>query len=1464
MKRFIFLLYILLSVWGILNAIPSVLTKHYTTETGLPNNTVNCILKDREGFMWFGTWYGLCRYDGYRYQRYTETSQPLLKMAPRKIQTLVEDKWGILWIKTIDGKLYTFNKQTETFHFMNDEMKSLVGYVQVIKIQCTEDGQILILTKDKNLFLASSDQSGKTRIDLLCEVKSSILNHNWQLKENILSETDKYVCWIGMDYTILLVEKSDRLRRDGRSFIVNQVLAKDSSKLTAVSNSKDVLWVGDSKGNITAVDIHSGMVNRFIFPQIQGEIESLSGIDNNLYFSVRNTGVYHYDISSKKLSKIFTFLVGERVKRIFTDVKDLLCFETTMALVVCDSRGASVGRYNWTSRPIVGEMKISNWDKQYVFVLTPMGEVWVIDKLSGEKCAIYELGGAEDNMVGQVLTDLYVDREDGIWLASANSGVYSLHFPGNMFKFLKSDDWFHLNESESKTGGIRALYQTHDGLIWVGTRWKTLYCLDREGHLLKTFSDKEGYEVGNVYHIMEDSKGNLWFSTKGNGLIKASPVNSKLGEYCFTRYRHSENIPFSISSDDVYLTYEDSKGRIWVGTFGGGLNLYDDSEKKPVFYNIYNDLGNYPDYGQYREIRTIVEDDAGRIWIGTTDGLMSLINDFENPKHISFETYRSKNSSGITENDVYVLYKDASSSIWGSVFGGGLLSFSSYDVQKHTPEFVLYGIKDGINNNVVLSIVEDFNKDIWFATENGVSRYNRRTRKINNFDRYDGFPNVRVEENVMLHTSLNEVWIGTHQGIIKFSPNEMVSHKLTSPVYVLDFKVSNSSLEVGDDISVAIPYVKEVTLNHDQSMFALEFAALNYAGRFRVSYKYILQGYEEEWHFSGSNRIASYTNVPPGKYTFIVEAIDHTDSSLISERKINITILPPWWATWWAYGIYLLLLGVVLYASLHFVLWFIRMKNDIYIEQKLSELKIKFFTNISHELRTPLTLIKGPIQELKEKEKLSERGLQYVCMMERSTHQMLQLVNQILDFRKIQNGKMRLHVSAVNLADMLNSICEEFRIFAAENEILFEVVPVDTSIVVWVDAEKFGVVVRNILSNAFKYTPQGGKIKVEVGEESEINNCRIWVSDNGIGIPADKLEEIFERFSQGNNNSNVPYKGTGIGLALSKELINMHHGTIHAESNGGQGVTFIIDIPLGKDHFKEGEVDFYVGDIIDSLDLQLKNDEDSGENMESEEGVDTSRPVVLLVEDNRDLCLMLKMQLEDKFNVFMASNGVEGLKKVEKIHPDLIVTDQMMPEMDGMEMLHRIKSDFQTSHIPIIMLTAQNNENMKQKAYAAGANAYVTKPFSKEFLIARIGQLLADRRRFVEQLYQSVAVRSEIVESTEQLLEKKDIELLEKVHQVIEDNLDSPDFNIDSIAQSVGLSRSAFFKKLKSLSGLAPVDLVKEVRLNKSVELMKTTDLSISEIAYAVGFRDAGYFSKCFRKKYNQNPREYISQWRKN
>lgn len=1440
------------------------IVKDYSIENGLPHNTVFCAMKDVDGLMWFGTWYGLTSFDGVKFKSYNSRDDYNTDIPPHKLQSIIEAKDGNLWVKTIDHKLYIFDKKNELYYDVFNEIKKKFSVSpKIIKIQKTETGDLLLLTKNKDLLKAVSKGNGSMEVTLLYDSQSK---REHKLMNNLLVEDPNFINWIGLDFKIISCKKGAGLKSKPSDFVLRKIGTEVGQEFTSAFKTGNILWLGDKNGNLFKVDCNNGNVNKIAIFQGTGAVQNIiSQNAKTIYISIANKGVFEYDERTSNSIKALNLSTSDIVTNSYVDSYDKLWFEINQSsLIYYDPFNRQNKRFVLPTGKVNKAIKWQDGKEQGMFFLTSSGDLVWFDRSQLTISVLNNQPDLTQNGNKKVFFDILLDKDNILWLSCTTNGVYRVSFPKQQFNL------FHLpssNASITTDAAVKTMLQSRNGDIWLATRQAEVYRLDKNNAVKQVFNSKN-YPIGNVYHIMEDSRGNLWFSTKGNGLVCAEINAGSPQGFNFTRFMYDEKNPTSISGNDIYYTYEDNKHRIWVASFGGGLNLLTEKNGNTAFKNKFNSFKNYPQFGLYMEVRNITEDKDGRIWVGTSDGLMSFDSNFKDPNQIGFEIYRNeKVGSNVSDNDIYVLFKDASSQIWISVFGGGLNKLVRYDKDAKLPVFKSYSKKEGLNSDVILSIIEDNDNALWLATENALSRFDKQNETFRNLDSYDGFLNVQMEEESAMKLSTGELWFGNRKGILSFNPQKIETYNCEYKTFIVDFLVSNRDLRSFKDdpiLKESIRYANSITLQHNQSTFVIEFAALNYYNQNRVSYKYILEGFEDEWHFNAKNRIASYPNVPPGKYTFRVQTIDEANASLKSERTLEIIVLPPWWLTWWAKIFYMVLALLLIYFTIRAVIFYMKMRNEMYVEQRVSELKIKFFTNISHELRTPLTLIMGPIQELKQKQQLNEKGEQYVSMIEKNANQMLQLVNQILDFRKIQNGKMILHVSQLDLNSLIDSFHKEFSVLSEENEISFTFHLSDEEIMLWADKEKLEIVIRNLLSNAFKFTQSGGSIFVTTGMSEDGEHCFVRVEDTGVGIPQNKVSEIFERFFQGENSKSTQYPGTGIGLALSKEIVNLHHGVINVESKPDQGSVFIVELLLSKDHFNPSEVNFYVGDTVtenpDEVIEMIDEDENEVEINETRKDL----PTLLVVEDNKDLCNLLRLQLEDKYKVYTAGNGVEGLKKVNLHHPDIVVTDQMMPEMTGTEMLQQMRNDFQISHIPVIILTAKNDDEAKIKAISMGANAYITKPFNKEYLIACIEQLLSDRKVFREKIWkQSKIEEPESKDSYENYLQKKDIQFLEKIHHVIEENIDNSDFNIDSIADNIGISRSAFFKKLKSLTGFAPVDTIKEIRLTKSIELLKNTDMTISEVAFAVGFKESGYYGKCFRKKYGQTPTEYMSKYRK-
>ncbi|MDO4160610.1 MAG: two-component regulator propeller domain-containing protein [Prevotellaceae bacterium] len=1453
MKTFWCLLIFLFSLPFSIMGQSNLIVDRYTVEEGLPSNTVYSAIKDKDGFVWFGTWHGLCSFDGTKFTSFITRTSRQSDMPPRKVRTIVDDGIGNLWVRNTDNHLYVFNKRTEIYHDIYNELKRFSVNVQVIKIQLASNGRVLVLTRNKNLFEAYVGKNDKIVINKLHDSKADIDQTSLKLKHNVLGESAERVYWISTDLNIDVVNKKDK-----RQLLPKAVLKNNA---TCFNKASQYLCIGTKTGDIYIVNTKTKKTDHHSCGT-KTDVYTVNVADGKVFYTT-SSGLY--SCSEGNNTKSLTPLAANSTRSFKDKYNNIWLCSNKGLLVRHETATGTSQTFTLPSDSLFAEMKFTDTGQNGMFMLMRNGEVWHYDHQTHIIQNINKLKEFGTGISEPRFFDIDIDSSGILWLSSTSNGIYKVCFPKYNFKFIFSNI-LRLSADENDVNGVRGIYQAKNGDLWIGTRNGELYCIDIKTNAVKRKFGKN--EIGSVYHMMEDKRGNYWFSTKGSGLIKATPDALSPQGLKLTRYVNHQENRFSLSSNRVYYTYQDSHDRIWVCTFYGGLNLIQQRKDGSIaFLNKKNSFKNYPDYDLYIDVRSIVEDRHGRLWVGTTDGLMSFDGNFKNAAEIKFETYREQHSPGVIDNDIYTMYKDHKGYIWMGIFGSGLNKIEYYDEHNHRPVLKPYVVNEKHGGDVISSMVEDHNNCLWMCTETGLTSLKEGSSFVRTYDRFAGFPNVNIEDNTSMCLKDGRILIGCRQGLLAFNPSIVRGENETKyNTFIVDFKVANRDLSDFNPpiYEGSVKYAEKIELKHNLATFTIEFSSPYFTDNHLIPYIYILDGYEDQWHENGNNRIASYANVPPGHYKFRVKVNDNNSP----ERVLEIVILPPWWATWWAYTIYAILLLLALYGATKLVLYMIKMRNEVYINDRLAELKIRFFTNVSHELRTPLSLIKGPIEELKTTEKLSPTGKEYLTLIDRNARKMLQLVNQILDFRKIQNGKMKLHISLVDINSMIEMLMQDFRMMAEERDIAFEFERSEEHVLAWCDAEKMGVVLNNLINNAFKYTSEGGKIIIVLEYDNGKNLCTIRVEDDGAGIPKSQLELIFERFSQADNkiSDDALHAGTGIGLSLSREYISMHHGRIWAENlDGRPGVAFSVEIYTDKEHFSADEIEVYYDDSTaenhtKSTNAEIQEDIIVADNIEHEDS-----PTIMVVEDNHDLCRMLQLQLKDTYKVITAHDGAEGMDKIYRYHPDIIITDLMMPGMDGMELLKKVRQDFTISHIPVIMLTAKNTEEDRMKAVKRGANAFIPKPFSSSYLSARINQLLEEQR-----IFQRKMVVQSTVENTsesnkdeyEQHLVKKDIEFVHKIHEIIETNLNANDFNIDTIAETIGLSRSAFFKKLKSLTGFAPVDLVREIRLTKAAKLIETTDDSITEIAYSVGFRDSGYFGKCFRKKYEMTPKEYRNKKR--
>ena len=684
----------------------------------------------------------------------------------------------------------------------------------------------------------------------------------------------------------------------------------------------------------------------------------------------------------------------------------------------------------------------------------------------------------------------------------------------------------------------------------------------------------------------------------------------------------------------------------------------------------------------------------------------------------------------------------------------------------------------------------------------------------------------------------------------------------------------------------------KLVLSHKENIFSVHFAALDYTNPQNIQYAYILDGFEKQWTFADKQRSVTYTNLPKGEYVLRVRSTNSDGVWVDNERILDIVILPSFWETPIAYVLYILFILIIILVAVYILFTIYRLKHEVSVEQQISDIKLRFFTNISHELRTPLTLIAGPVEQVLKNDKLPADAREQLVVVERNTSRMLRLVNQILDFRKIQNKKMKMQVQRVDIVPFVRKVMDNFEAVAEEHRIDFLFQTEKEHLYLWVDADKLEKIVFNLLSNAFKYTPNGKMITMFIREDE--NTVSIGVQDQGIGIAENKKKSLFVRFENLVDKNLFNQASTGIGLSLVKELVEMHKATISVDSRLGEGSCFKVDFLKGKEHYdketefilEDAEAPVRMGQVVDIANSSIQSETlipDESEKIEAvyEEDAakeENSKELMLLVEDNQELREFLRSIFSPMYRVVEAADGREGANKALKYLPDIIISDVMMPEKDGIEMTRELRADMTTSHIPIILLTAKTTIESKLEGLEYGADDYITKPFSATYLQARVENLLMQRKK-LQSFYrdslmhinistgqEEVPVATDMPSAEEDVSETppttlemspNDRKFMDKLVELMEQNMDNGELVVDDLVRELAVSRSVFFKKLKTLTGLAPIEFIKEMRIKRATQLIETGEFNMTQISYMVGINDPRYFSKCFKAQVGMTPTEY-------
>jgi len=1431
---------------------------HYSVKEGLSEINVLCMLQDKKDQMWFGTFDGLNKFDGYTFKTYKTNPNQLFGLENYRIDKIKEDSNGYLWMQTYDGRVYRFDPRTENFLPVPQCKEEYKNYkARLDNIYTLSDGTIWLTGEEDGCFKIQSTPE-ENGISIFHYSKSNeMLSCN---KVTRLLQDKKQNTWV-------LTANGLNLFKHNNPNPVQLFKEREVGGLLSIMESGNYIWIGGEHGKLRYYDSRKGTFEGIITPCISNIIDIRAVNANELFILTDKNGFYLYNIPEQKFTS-FNKSSGSNIKSdvfyscymdkshniwIESETPSVVYFETSKHRINnFEIPAVSSSQYATLPNFFVLEDKLEN-----IWVHPRKGGFCRYNKATNTLESFYNDPNSKNRKFSNVMHSAYSDRQGNLWLCPYSHGIEKVVFSQSPFNFYKPSP----AESTSASNEVRSIYQDKDNWVWVGTKNGIVNLYDENRKLIGKLGATGRINDSNplkasVYSIAGDNGGNIWLGSKGNGLFKLTKTGTgKNIHFNITNYKYNPDDIYSLSSNNVYSIFEDHFHRIWIATYGGGIDLLENTNGQIRFISFRNKLKNYPENQCFRA-RFITEDAKGHIFVGTTGGLVAFKNENKRPEDFTFYQYShdSKDPNTISGNDVHAILPARDGKLYLAIFGGGLSLLNENIDFKTTPKFKSYMVGNGAPSNVIFTLKEDHNGDIWFSTQTEICKFSVKSSSFNTYSPLNENPYNFIEA-AACQTRQGELAYGTTEGFVIFNPQKAIKSNYVPKIVLTQFQLFNKTVAVGVEGSPLTSVIEEtnkLTLKHKQNIFSIGFAALDYTDPQSIQYAYKLDGFENDWNYVHDQRVATYTNLPKGKYVFRVKSTNSEGVWVENERSLIIVKEPSFWESYWGILFYIVLFFGLLVLIGYVLFTFLRLKTDVEIEHRVTNLKLRFFTDISHELRTPLTLIASPIENILRTESLSEPIKEQLTMVQRNTDRMLRLINQILDFRKIQNKKMKLLVEIIQPGSFLKEICQSFSKLAEDRKIRFEVIDHSNNATLWVDKDKFEKIFYNLLSNAFKFTLPGNPIEVTIMEDVE--TVTISVKDKGMGMSKDRVKLLFNRF-ESLAAANVSFQqGTGIGLSLTKELVELHHAKIDVESEPGKGSTFNVTFLKGHLHFSENE-EFVMQDNTPEPHKNNIEMPEITETIDPDENSSSDKQVILIAEDNSELRSFLKTVLSVKYDVLEAENGREALKIAQESTPDMIITDVMMPEMNGLELAKAIKEDISISHIPLVLLTAKTDMENKLEALQYGVDDYITKPFSSAYLEARIENLLKLRKQ-LQELYRSSLTSGVISPSKPNVVSQDDI-FIQRIMTFIEENIDNSELTIEDIAMYIGFGRSAFFKKLKSLTGLAPVEFLKEVRIQRAAQLIESGEYNFSEISYMVGINDPRYFSRCFKQKFGMSPRDY-------
>lgn len=1347
--------------------------KRVTIQEGLPSNVVSDMQQDQKGFLWFSTYNGLARYDGNVVTTYFDSDSTGVSALIGRTKKALEDvTYKKLWVYSSSERLTCLNMVDGKEEKYCQEIEKL--HFTKWKLVC--DGMFWLWgAKDGAMLVDYRSGSFLTRRFAQAEIGSS--------QVPLIDSLDK-------DNVVLCTTDKVFLYSEGRL----SCMAKGMRMSRTRPFHHKMLMVSE-KGDVYV--LRQGKLQRFSHvAYVDGEVATGDLLMGNRWILFTNRRSFSIDVRTGEVAEC----EGEWLipnGRVLTDNKGRkwIYNKTGVLRLVRQDKLVPLSLFpQQTTNYIDHERFHIVEDNHGLIWISTYGKglfVFNQDLTQSQHFVADKLG--ESPIASNYLLGIIADRHDGVWVSSEYGGVSHIQVMDKGVERIYPNGEGNMDFSNV----VRMVKKMNDGTVMVGTREGSLYhySADMSQVLGKSHFDS------NVYGIVQMPNGETWIGTRGKGIYGAKGLDFK--------------------DRNVFCMASDAKHRMWIGTFGKGLSLVmprkDGYEVKTFF----------ADSVGLNEVRCMVIDKQGVLWCGTSGGLIRIPVD-------EFVKDASRYKTYVRDYEIRDVLVDRQGRLWLSASGDGLVQVEQGDGETE-PKFHVFNTSNGLVNNLVQSVVDTPDGNLWISTQQGVTAWNARKKSFENY-MFSRNPMGNVyNENSAVCLDDGRVVLGGNYGLTIIQPSRL-SH------------VSGLT----DVVFTSYPYSDEITLTYEQRSPNIHFSTLDYSDVRNVKYTYHLEGFDQSWSQPSSTPWAAYQKLPAGKYLLHVKACT-SDGTWGKESTLVIRIKPPFYLTSWAIMIYVLLVLGVIILVVKFVHDKNVLRNRIRLEQELTRYKLVFFTNIAHEFRTPLTLMQGSLEKEKRIMKANRWQTELektIRVMDKSVQRMLRLIDQLLEFRKMQAGKLKLSLQETDAVMFVKGICRMFDDAAESKEIAYSFESSEPAHAMFLDQQMIDKVVFNLLSNAFKYTPAKGSISVSL---SFTDVMTIRVADTGVGIPQEKREQLFSRFMQ----SSYTGESFGIGLHLTHELVRTHHGEITYQENEGGGSVFVVTIPLQKDCYEAS--DFLVKDSpILKADLAKERDGQEEKTTDAVPSAPPSAPLnrrtILLIEDDNDVREFLLSELESCFDLKVASDGKTGIAMAKELDVDLIVSDVMMPGMNGFELTKRLKNSFETSHIPIILLTALSTDENVLEGTESGADAYITKPFSPQLLMARILQLLNQR----EILRQKFGKEPQEIRSA-MLSNEQDSLFVKRLDSIVYSRLGEQDLSVDKVAGLLHLGRTIFYKKVRGTTGYTPNEYIRVIRLRKAAELLKEGEKNVSEVAYAVGFDNPYYFSKCFKEQFGMPPSQYRS-----